>query len=238
MPHDSAEARDAAIDLDHDASPDNQLGYVIAGQTGQGFDFQTSMDHAIATGDILMLIDVQSDGFRDGAAAAEVAFGDHPSSLDYPAMDGKIIDGKLQAGPGDTTIRITLGGAQIVEVPLHGSRVHAVQSSTGLTGSIAGGVASEDVNLALIPAYHDAITAVVARDCPGEVATPPCGCTAETVGGTMLGLLDDTPPDCQISLAELRDSSGTQSLIAPDITIDGVDLLSYAISFTAVPATL
>jgi hypothetical protein len=239
---------------------------VIATLAGQGYAVQPSNDRGVATGDILLLVDLQAEDLA-GAEVAGVAIlegatpspspcdgSDDPScrhhldgtgsftvragSPQAPALVGPIVDGTLVSDAGALTIRIALGGPQSVDVPLVAARVKL----TGITdtqvadGVLAGGVTYETITTILIPAFFDAATFALQRDCTG--ATPPaCGCVPGSPGATVVSLLDDSPADCALSFEEVRDDRATQSLLASDLAIDGEQLLSFGIAITAVGAT-
>jgi hypothetical protein len=76
--------------------------------------------------------------------------------------------------------------------------------------------------------------AAIARDCP--LQTPPnCGCAAASEGNTWLNLFDAND-DCMVSIAEIQGNALVQSLLAPDVMIDGQNALSLGMRVTAVRA--
>jgi len=62
---------------------------------------------------------------------------------------------------------------------------------------------------------------------------PNCGCTADGTGKKVLDLFDGglagTQKDCMVSVEEIKGNSLIQSLLAPDVTIDGKMALSLGI---------
>jgi len=84
--------------------------------------------------------------------------------------------------------------------------------------------------------------AAVVRDCTNLASPPGCGCVAGSTGKTSLDLFDGgvvgSPKDCAISVAEVRENSLIQSLLAPDLTLPGgQNALSIGIKVEAVSGT-
>jgi len=101
---------------------------------------------------------------------------------------------------------------------------------------LAGAIAQTEVDATVVPTMRDGFSARVAADCTAPSNPPTCGCATSSFGKTYLDLFDAPPKDCAISLAEVRNNSLIQSLLAPDVSIDGTMALSLGVSASAVPA--
>src|SRR3954466_9093155 len=66
LPTNTNEARMYGLDLNNDGAVDNQLGMVIATFAGMGIESQPGLDHAIDTGAIEILADVEAADFATG----------------------------------------------------------------------------------------------------------------------------------------------------------------------------
>jgi hypothetical protein len=258
IPLNNAQATQLGLDLDGDAQVDNQLGMVMATFTSQGL---ISNNDPVRKGETITLINLGAGDLSNTTPATFATFtgtnpqppacngvgdticGNHlqgtgsfdisPDSPLSAPLVGAIAGGMMTAGPGALSMEFVLHGP--VALDLIGARVRiASVSQDGLTsGVIAGGVRGADVDAKLIPAWAQIFEAKSNLDCPGN--TPPaCGCTSGSEGETILGLFDSAPQDCAIDVNEVRNNSLIQSLISPDLTIDGQPALSLGIGFTAV----
>ncbi len=268
VPTNNNQARDFGLDLNGDKTVDNQLGMVLGTLAGQGFKVQDTIDEAVATGSIILLVDFQSPNFDSTTAAGlQIKLGDNPvpaactdptmpatcgkhlagtgmfsiaaGSPENVAVGGKIIGGVFTGGPGDLSLQIALGGAEPIQLDLIGARA----KGTGITANgfteliLAGALTQEDLDTKVIPAVHAQLGPLITRDCTGTAPPDPCGCTAGSTGKTIIGLFDTTPKDCTVSIEEIKTNSLIQSLLAPDVTINGKEALSLGIKVTTVKAT-
>lgn len=166
-----------------------------------------------------------------GSATFDIAAG----SPDNAAVGGKIVNGTFTGGPGDIALQIALGGTQAIQLNLIGARVKASGlSATGATSVVFGGALTKmDLDTKVIPAIQAQLGPLIARDCNMLSAPPACGCMSGSTGKTVLDLFDGdlagTQKDCAVSVEEIQGNSLIQSLLAPDVTIDGVDALSLGI---------
>ena len=162
------------------------------------------------------------------------------------SLGGKIINGTFTGGPGNLSLQIALGGTTAIQLDLIGARAKASGiSATGITSVIlAGALTEEDLNGKVIPAIQTQIAPVIAEDC--DMLTMPqapinCGCMAGSTGKTVLDLFDGGIPgsmkDCAVSVDEIKQNSLIQSLLAPDVEIDGRKALSLGIKVEGVKAT-
>jgi hypothetical protein len=259
------QARQQGLDLDNSGTVDNQLGRVMATLSQMGFGVQAPLDTAVDRGDILMLIDFEANGFLTSPARFTLfsgadpvpspcngagdttcrhhlggngSFAIAPGSPRDTELAGQMTNGTAitAAGTGHLHFQTVLLTAAPVTLDLIGARVKVTDpSATGImTGIIAGGVSMTDVNTVLLPAWQQTFDAAMKADCPG--APPTCGCSANSTGKTLNSLFDANH-DCTISLAELTNNSLVQSLVAPDVTLDGQQALSLGVAFAAVSAT-
>jgi len=86
VPTTNTQAREYGLDLNGDKNPDNQLGMVLSTLAGMNFDIQGTIDAAVAEGDIILLVDVQTKDFTNTTAAGiQVFLGDMPNPAACPA---------------------------------------------------------------------------------------------------------------------------------------------------------
>lgn len=265
VPTSNPQATEFGLDLNGDKVVDNQLGAVLAALTSQGFNVQGAVTTAINEGSIILLAEFQSKDFSSGGAALSVKLGDMPmpaactgttdtvcrhhldgsgsfavaaGSPQNAAVEGKLVGGTFNGGPGDIALEIALGAAPI-QLDLIGARAKASAiSETGIDSLVVGGALTiDDLNTKVIPAIHAQIAPLVKADCPGT--TPPgCGCTASSTGATILNLFDTAPKDCTITVEEIATNTLIKSLLAPDVTIEGKMALSLGLKVKAVKATI
>lgn len=77
VPTTQTQAREYGLDLDGDGPVDNTLGMVLSTLGGMGFDVQTTIDTAVAEGDIVLLLDFQTKDFMNTTkAGVQVFLGD------------------------------------------------------------------------------------------------------------------------------------------------------------------
>jgi hypothetical protein len=264
VPQTTSQARELGLDLNNDSVVDNQLGAVTATFVGQGFDVQAIADTSVDRGDMLVLVELASNGFTDGDATFAIHAGLNPqpppcvngsdlvcrrhlaggASFDVvpnssrPPLEGEFAAGTLVTAAGTSRLRIDLSLAVApITFELVGARVKINSATEGAitSGVIAGAITESDIDTMLIPFWATNYNAVMVADCPG--APPGCGCAPGSSGDTLHSLFDTTPRDCAITANELRNNSLIQSLLAPDVTIDGQSALSVGIGFSAVAAT-
>jgi hypothetical protein len=156
---------------------------------------------------------------------------------DPPALVGTIEAGVFKGGPDTARIALALFTTPI-ELDLIGARVAASSANVTSIGSliIGGALPSSSITAQLIPGIQTGVATIVARDCIDPTAPPACGCVSGSEGRSLLGLYD-TNQDCQVSISEVTNNGLLISLLAPDVTIDGVMGLSLGIKVTAERAT-
>lgn len=263
LPTTNNEARMYGLDLNGDSVVDNQLGMVNAAVAGMGFSTQPVLDHAIDTGGIEILADLEATDLTtaaqatftllDGANAmpapcngindttcrhhlAGTATFDVLASPHDTPLAGAIAAGVVTAGPGTLHLRTSVFGS-LVDLKLIGARVKLSQPTDAsiMTGVIAGAITQDEINTSVYPPLQTGLTAQIALDCNALTSPPACGCTSGSPGSTVISLFD-TDHDCKVSLAELESSSLLTSLLTPDVTIDAMPALSVGVGVTAVHA--
>ena len=170
----------------------------------------------------------------DGRGTFTIAAG----SPDNAAVTGKIVGGTFNGGPGNIALKIAIGGPQGVQLDLIGARAKATgMSDTGIDSvTVAGALSQEALNTQVLPAIHMQLGPLITKDCP--TTTGDCGCPAgNSTGKTILGLFDNNPKNCVVTLDEIKGNSLLQSLLAPDVTIDGTMALSLGLKVKATAAT-
>ena len=170
--------------------------------------------------------------------AGTASFDISPSSPNEPPLAGINAGGEhVSVGPGKLRIQLApLGTTLSIDLVAAHAELKDITDTTLGNSIIAGGITEADVDGKFIPAAAQSFEAIVVRDCVNSGGTPPdCGCVAGSSGSSLLNLFDTAPQDCRIVEDEVRSNSLIQSLLAPDLTLEGgVRALSFGFSFTAV----
>lgn len=168
----------------------------------------------------------------DGTGSFTLAAG----SPDDAAVAGKIVNGVFNGGPGNISLQIAIGSTDPLTLDLIGARAKASGvAADKIDSAILGGAVSEtDINTKVLPAIQAQLGPIIAETCTDTTADD-CGCTAGT-GKTILDLFD-TDDDCMVSVDEIKENTLIKSLLAPDVTIDGVKALSLGIKVSTTKAT-
>jgi len=163
-----------------------------------------------------------------------------PGSPINPALTGSIVAGSMTTAAGHLVAPITLftQAGMPLYITLVGARVQVAMASDAriMQLKLTGGITQTDIDTKLIPAMREGIEAQVMRDCTMLGSPPNCGCMQSSTGASMLGLFDTAPKNCSVSVQEVRDNSLIQSLLAPDVMLEGQMCLSYGVRATAVAA--
>jgi hypothetical protein len=267
VPVNATQSRDFGLDLGSstdnkpDGVIDNQLGMVLATLSGQAmFDVQGTINDSVATGSIILLLDLQTADYQaSGAVGLAVKLGDNPQpaactnpddittcgqhlkggatfqiaagSPNDAAVTGKIVGGTFNGGPGDITLQIALGAAPVT-LNLKSARVKASgMSDAGITtATLAGALLKTDLDQTVIPAIQTQLVPIIERDCTDPTNPPDCGCVASSTGKTILGLFDADPKDCAVSVAEIQNNALIKSLLAPDVCTQATCAMPDALS--------
>jgi hypothetical protein len=257
-----AEATMLGLDIDGtepggDPTVDNQLGSVIAALGSFGFDAQATVDLSIDEGlSITLMRLTTTDQFEthigenpvppacngpndpvcrrhlDGTGSFDVVAGAPIGSM--PTM---VNGGITSGGPGTAVVNLVLfAGSAPIYLELIGARFTGMVTQFGITqGRLAGGVTQSHLNTVIIPALAMNLEGQIDLDCPAP--TPPnCNCMPGSTGAQVLQLFD-ADADCTITALEIQENTLVMSLLAPDVTIGGVDATSFGIGFEAVPGT-
>ncbi len=266
VPTNNNQARDFGLDLDGDQVVDNQLGMVMGTLATQGFEIQAATSAQVDRGQVLELFDLGADSFTASSSATFAAYigatpmpppcsgaGDTvcrrhltgagtftiaPASPTRPPLTGVIAGGMMTTAAGQLVVPLTMVfGSTPIYVTLLGAKVQLAQASDPAIMSLklTGGVTQADINTKLIPAMRDGIEASVMKDCTALASPPQCGCASNSTGATMVNLFD-TNNNCSVTVAEVQNNSLIQSLLAPDVMLEGQQCLSYGVRATAVKA--
>ncbi len=168
------------------------------------------------------------------------------SAHDVPLV-GAIVGGTLLTTLPGGSLHVQFvfndGPSGPVELELIGARVKASGiSATGIAmANLAGAISETEIHAKLTPSMQASYAAAVQRDCTALTMPPGCGCLAGSTGKLAIDLFDGdlsgTQKNCAVSLAEIEGNSLIQSLLAPDVTINGVNALSLGLRIDAVAAT-
>jgi hypothetical protein len=155
VPVSNTQAAEFGLDLDGDKIADNQLGAVLAALAANKFEVQKAITGALSTGDIILLVDLQTKSFSSsGGTGLQVKLGDTVTAMPRPcsstsdtvcrhhldgtgtftlaagspdnaAVAGKIAGGTFNGGPGDISLKIALGSPTGIQLDLIGARAKA-----------------------------------------------------------------------------------------------------------------
>ncbi len=261
VPVDSTQAEALGFDLDGDGTIDNNLGNILSAlvQASTGtIDPQATVDTSVASGDILLLADLQALSLTTASNVGfSIYFGEDPvpappdhldgtgafgvssGTPDDSTVAGSIVSGALSGGPGTLALQIALPQASAIDLHLLAARVSspavAAASIAGLR--IGGAIPQADLDDEVVPAVHESVAAMIAQDCTGSGTD--CGCDVDSTGLTLLGIFDDNE-DCAVPLEEIQQNSLVRTLLRTDVDTDGdgePDALSCGVGATAVAAT-
>ena len=221
MPQSASSAQQLGLDLDFDPQgrPDNALGQILSTLASQGdLNLQEQVDTAIATGDIILLMNLKASGTGTATdAGAWVYLGANPTpaactdendmvcgnhldgsasfeiASDSPMnaiLAGDIIGGEFKGGPGKVTLQLSFGEGEPVTVRLVGAQMEATVSDTGIVmGKLGGAVTEDELQNSVLPSIATVLSTNIADDCTGTPETT-C-CTEGSTGETLVDLFDD-----------------------------------------------
>jgi hypothetical protein len=264
IPANNNEARLLALDLNGDKAVDNQLGMIFGLLQSQGFGVGETATESLLRGNAIMLLELQTVAFdeaRVSGVQTDLGADPDPSACADPtvlATCGRhlasrasfalvpgtgsslgvapIERGQMTASVGTLPLEIGLDPASPLRVDLHGARIRLTDiSPAGATAVLAGGVPAEEVETVIIPEAARNLARIVAEDCGDPTAPLPCGCPARSRGALLQTYFDDDH-DCTIGEAELARSAVVDALFAPDVTIEGREMLSFGLGIELVPA--
>ena len=219
-PANSTAARVLGDDLDYDGSNDNQFGMVLGTLQSQG-DVTTHPADVFAGGALASWLEIQADDTRnDGTVAVRYIGAEGDESV---AVGGTLVDGTFASNRTRTT---EVPGAAIVRLPI-------------FPGADPSRIAVTELEIDLAPDGHGGYDAIL-RGGVADPFTPASAGLRQMIENdpsghlTFLSLLDANR-DRQITDDEVRGNSVLQSLMAPDVTIRGHHLLSFAVQLHLSP---
>ncbi|MBA3454364.1 MAG: hypothetical protein H0T42_14825 [Deltaproteobacteria bacterium] len=254
----NAMAREFSLDLNGDKTVDNQLGMIFATLDSFGLGVGSTAREALLRGGLVMLADLQAPALEDtDLAGLSFYLGSDPDPA--PCLDparletcgqqflgqaqfsvddastsdlatGRIHNGVFNAGVGVLPIEIAIDPGTTIRLDLQGARVRLSQiSEDHISGVIAGGITTADLNGIVIPQAHAQMHRIVSTECPKPGGSPPCGCIESDRADTLIGWFDANY-DCRIELHEVSRNSLVESLLAPDLAIGRDRLLSFGVA--------
>jgi hypothetical protein len=252
VPTTRAQAREVGLDLDKDGEADNQFGMALAALASQGFDFQAPVDASVSSGSLVTLLTLRATSLKNAKdVKLRLLSGLPKANPDLNGGGSFRVDKSAPVTELKAKIKqkvvLTKRGAVRIEVPtffsgqtpvafeLRKGRITAKCTKKRCTaGKVGGALHVEELDAVFIPQFGTAMRAVVAEDCPSGYAS----CANESTGKTILDLFDSNDDDL-VTDQEIRDNSLIQSLLAPDLDLDGNgenDALSVGFGFTAANA--
>jgi hypothetical protein len=260
VPTTSAEAQSLGTDLDGDlpggdAAVDNQFGSVLAALSTMNFDVSGAVTTGIDRGTTITLLyfdptanlasfvganpnppactgptDTVCRHHLDGHAGFDLAAGAPTGTMPTTTV-GTMTTG----GPGTAVVQLAPFGDPPITVALIGARFHGTIDATGITGKLGGEIPAAEIDSAIIPGIGNNVRAAILHDCPTAVP-PSCMCDSGSTGENLINIFD-FDGDCVVTDDELRTNPLIQGFLMPDVTIDGVDGLSFGFGVTAVRAS-
>ena len=134
VPTTNTQAREYGLDLNGDKTVDNQLGMVLSTLGSMGFDIQATLDEAVATADIVLLVDFQTKDFTNTTAAGiQVFLGDKNMVTPMACNTGEVYNETTNTGCGHH-----LGGTGMFAVSAN-SPTNASLGGKIVNGTFTGG---------------------------------------------------------------------------------------------------
>jgi hypothetical protein len=266
IPQTPSAAAVTGVDIDGDGEIDNQLGTLfarLAAEASRDLEIDAAVDARIRSGELLLVgrvyvSDLVDDDFIIAQLFRGAVIGDATPVFDgqdrvgldpgYPTdmfLCGRILDGRLEAGPDDWPLTVPLPGIGELEVRLSRVQINGAISAGGWTHvMLGGGLAPEAIDrlIAEFPAFFNTL-----------IEEEPEGAAASTLQELFDGRCDargegckPTPAGCaadgRIASVELRCSALLRAALAPDVDADGdgqPELLSIGFEIVrAVPVTV
>ncbi|MEZ4402965.1 MAG: hypothetical protein R3B06_23285 [Kofleriaceae bacterium] len=263
LPTTHAEASEFAVDVDGDATNDNQMALFMVSFRSLTNDAITSMSSTLVSrGELVLLVDLRTEGLVGVTGPATVWIGPgtnpRPAPCSIPScgahltgtgvfdvtpttppLQGTIDDGRVVVGPGRFVLPYPIGD-RVVFLPIRRGRLDLAEVTPAgyLAPSRGGGaITHRDVEAILHPAFQEASMAKVVAVCGVNRTPPMCGCPPGSAGGQLIGLFD-VNNDCTITIPEV--TTTVNGLMTDDIDIDGdgvLDAVSVGFGLSAVRAT-
>jgi len=252
-------AEGVGVDYDGNGSIDNKLSSLMSLLLGQSTEFQINdnLDEGIAGGSLIVLGRIMAENFSGdpdlsvslfqgtftGTTTADIQAGTGTFTWDNTSPNvgtlcGRVYGvGMLQAGPGDVTLSLPVNENMTLSLVLHHAKMEGIASAEGWTDMvIAGAALPEDLKNTIIPNYVDNVNAEILADPVGSqfiLDTFDDACSTEIAG---CAGNSDCAADGVITEAELQCNSIINTILTPDVTIDGVQYVSFGIRVQAVHA--
>jgi hypothetical protein len=232
-----------AYDLNGDNKVDNALGGIIGALKAQMVDAQVSVDAALSTGNVVMLVTESSSDatyMNDSCATSVVSTGKNqmPNTgaymIDTTLAQGNFTGTLTSAAFDSTTSRmppdvqmilpLPILPGQVIKVPIHGAHVQYSAMTAGVTaGRLNGGVTKQDIDAVVVPGVAAGFDTQVQMD-PGSQNSMTIltlfdvgngnGGNCVNPDGTM-----GMPNDMRIATCEVAGSQIIQTLLAPDVQL-------------------
>lgn len=257
LPTSSVEANSYAIDVDGDNHPDNSFGQVLAAFAAQGFDFNGATEAAIASGNIVHLVGVQSTDVlfkNDPAAQATWCIGaptatpplfngtDNASCADTSGIFVSALSGGSFTSPAPATTPNPVSLDIELAIGTSNATLHVLNARLSFATDVNGNVSFGQIN-GSIP--HDDLLnnflPTMAASCNASIQSDPTSNTATSCKSLFdIGCMGfpEYSGDGQIEFCELMENQLIQALLAPDVHVaDGgniVEANSIGIRFTAI----
>lgn len=249
------------VDYDGNGSVDNKLANLMGALLNESSEFEINdrLDNAIAQGELVVLGRILANNFTGdstvaisifegdftGTDPADIARGTGTFVRDEQSTNAGTICGRiygagiLQAGPGDVTLSLPVNATQTISFVLHHTRMEGITSPEGWQDMIlAGAVLPEDLKNSIIPNYVDNVNQEIQNDPQGSqfiVNTFDNRCSPDIAGCAGHA---DCAADGIITATELMCNSTINTILTPDVTIQGVAYVSFAVRVQAVRADI
>ena len=263
VPSDTTTALENGLDLDGNHAVDNQLGQVFSLLHQFGLGVADTAHEALLRGGVVMLVDLQTSAFDHTALAGFTAYlggdpvpapcldparldtcGQHLSGQGSFSVDvdtasdravGPIVASVFAELVGRLPIEIAIDPTATLRLDLRGAHIRLTElSGSHASGVLGGGITLADVAGVVIPAAVAQMNRIVHAECAQPTGKPPCGCIDNTRAELLQSTFDDDN-NCEIGAAEVSSNGLVKSILAPDIVIDGEQLLSFGVGIE--PAT-
>jgi len=248
FPETVSESRSIGLDLDGDFEVDNDLGTILPGlRQAAEFDLGKILNDAIATGEVILLVDVSTDDTTSGSdVLGRVLIGKNPSvapcaneddttcglhltpgtafqvdtdAIFDAAVLGDISDSTFEGGPNAIKIEIDL--EEIANVPAFLLDGEGVRASVRHTATGLEGMLGGGVRAEQIEnAVLPALIETAHETCRPHESPDVC-CVPGSIGAELIAQFDSGDKDCRLTQSELMDSTLVSSMLAPTL-----DLLS------------